>query len=217
MKVPVPYYSQFVDVQDSFWMLRACGATSLKMVVESHLSVDSMSIEDGKKVPDIVTLCNEAKERGGYDMSNGWLHDYLVMKAKELGLQAYRKEGLTDLVDIIASLDAGNPVIVSVEKRVLEQTRFHMLVLVGYDLSQTTQMEKHGFEHVRNQQMEDLSADQTPESVSEFSATSYKLQANSYLYYHEPESTDKEKGQYRTCSFETFMEYWRGKAIFITK
>jgi hypothetical protein len=168
MKLSVPYYSQFVDVQDSFWMLRACGATTLKMVAEYH----------GVQVPDIVTLCNEAKGRGGYNMSNGWVHDYLVMKAKELGLQSYRKEGLIDVSEIIASLDAGNPVIVSVEKRVLEQTRFHLLVLVGYDQN---------------------------------------TEKGSCFYYHEPESTDKEKGQYRICSFETFMEYWRGKAIFITK
>jgi hypothetical protein len=168
MKLTVPYYSQFVDVQDSFWMLRACGAVSLKMVVEAH----------GVQVPDIVTLCNEAKDRGGYDMSNGWIHDYLVSKARELGFQSCRKEGLIDVSEIIASLDAGNPVIVSVEKRVLEQTRFHLLVLVGYDQN---------------------------------------TEKGSCFYYHEPESTDKEKGQYRICSFETFMEYWRGKAIFITK
>ena len=163
MKVSVPYYSQFVDVQDSFWMLRACGATSLKMVIEYH----------GKEVPDIVSLCNEAKERGGYHMQNGWVHDYLVTKATELGLQAYRKEGLTDISEIIASLDAGNPVIVSVEKRVLEQKRFHMIVLVGYE--------------------------------------------GGTIIYHEPESTDKEKGKYHVCETKTFLEYWRGKAIFITK
>lgn len=178
MKLSVPYYSQFIDVTDSFWMLRACGATSLKMVAESH----------GVQVPDIVTLCNEAKERGGYDMSNGWVHDYLVVKAKEFGLQSYRKEGLTDFTDIIASLDAGNPVIVSVEKRVLEQTRFHMLVLVGYEKGEESE-----------------------------SADTCNLTPVTCFFYHEPESTDKEKGQYRTCSFETFREYWRGKAIFITK
>jgi Peptidase_C39 like family len=178
MKLAVPYYSQFVDVQDSFWVLRACGAVSLKMVIEFHLSVDSISKEDGKKVPDILSLCNEAKEKGGYDMSNGWVHDYLVSKAREFGLQSFRKEGLTDLADIITSLDAGNPVIVSIEKRVLEQTRFHMIVIVGYEQN---------------------------------------TEKGSCFYYHEPESTDKEKGQYRICSFETFMEYWRGKALFISK
>jgi len=163
MKLQVPYYSQYVDITDSFWMLRACGATCLKMIGEFH----------GKIVPDIVTLCNEAKDRNGYHMANGWVHDYLVTKAKEFGLHAERKEKLITLDEIIASLDRGNPVMVSVEKRVLEQTRFHIVVVVGYE-------------------------------------------GNS-IFYHEPESTDKEKGKYRTCTQEEFKNYWRGMAIFISK
>jgi ABC-type bacteriocin/lantibiotic exporter with double-glycine peptidase domain len=163
MKLTTPYYSQFIDVQDPFWMLRACGAACLKMVAEFH----------GASVPDLLTLCDEARERSGYDMENGWVHDYIVTKAKELGLLAERKEGMTSADEIIASLEAGNPVIVSVEKKVLEQTRFHMVVLVGYE--------------------------------------------DGNFIYHESESTDKGKGQYRICSAETFMAYWRGKAIFIHK
>ena len=162
MKLSVPYYSQFVDTQDPFWMLRACGGCCLKMVADFH----------GKDTPDIVSLCNEAKERGGYDMTNGWVHDYLVTKACELGLQAERKEGLEIIDEILQSLDRGDPVIVSVEKRVLEQTRFHMIVVVGYE--------------------------------------------GDTMFYHESESTDKERGQYRTCSQDVFMNYFRGKAIFIT-
>lgn len=162
MKLTVPYYSQFADIQDSFWILRACGAAALKMVAEYY----------GKETPDILSLCNEARDRGGYDMINGWVHDYIVMKAKEFGLQAERKENLLNTNEIIASLDAGNPVIVSIEKRVLEQTRFHMIVLVGY--------------------------------------------GGGTFIYHESESTDKERGRFRVCSVETFMQYWRGKAIFIT-
>ena len=156
MKLPVPYYSQYLDIQDPFWMLRACGAASMKMVAEFH----------GKEVPSVVDLCNEARDRGGYDMTNGWVHDYIVMKLNEFGLEASRKEGMDSLDELITSLEAGNPVIVSVEKRVLEQTRFHMLVLVGFD--------DNGF------------------------------------IYHEPESTDKERAQFRSCTFDVFMEYWRG-------
>lgn len=163
MKLPVPYYSQYIDITDSFWMLRACGAASLKMVAEYH----------GVTTPDLVTLCIEARDRGGYDMVNGWIHDYLVLKATELGLQAERKEGLTNTDSIVASLKDGNPIIVSVEKRVLEQTRFHMLVIVGY--------------------------------------------ADNEFMYHEPESTDRERGAFRSCDTDTFMNYWRGKAIFIKK
>lgn len=180
MKLLVPYYSQFVDVDDPFWMLRACGAVSLKMVAEYH----------GKVLPDIVSLCNEAKEKGGYDMQNGWIHNYLVTKAIEFGLQAHRTEREVPIVDeIIASLEAGNPVIVSVEKRVLEQKRFHMLVIVGYE-----------------------KGDKVDPSTEEF-----QIHPSHGFYYHEPESTDKIRGQYRFCDVETFKEYWRGKAIFITK
>lgn len=175
MKLPVPYYSQFTDIQDPFWMLRACGAVSLIMIAEFH----------GREAPEIISFCNEAKEKGGYDMKNGWVHDYLVAKAEDFGLQAYRKEGLSNVDEIKISLDRGNPVIVSVEKRVLEQTRFHMVVLVGY---------------------EDESLDSQSSSSS-----------GPYFIYHEPESTDKEKGQNRVCSQDVFMKYWRGKAIFISK
>jgi hypothetical protein len=185
-KIPVPYYSQFVDIQDPFWILRACGGLCLAMVTEYY----------GKSHPDLLLLCNEAKERGGYHLSNGWVHEYIVTKAQELGLHAHRKEGLTTLDEIIASLVAGHPVIVSVEKRVLEQTRFHLIVLTGFEHSQTK-------------------ADLADEAF-EF-ANSQELNAKSCFYYHETESTNKEKGQFRKCDADTLMQYWRGKAIFITK
>jgi uncharacterized protein YvpB len=168
-KLDVPYYSQFLDIQDPFWMIRACGAVAFTSVLEYH----------GKSAPPLLTFCENARERGGYHLENGWVHDYLVDKAKEYGLQAHRMEGLLSLDKIKSSLDAGNPVIVSVEKRVLEQKRFHMIVLTGYI------------------------------SSHESDITS--------LYYHESESTTKEKGAHRSCDTETFMKYWRGKAIFITQ
>lgn len=202
MKLETPYYSQFADVHDSFWMIRACGGICLKIVAEYHLPVDDPNRE-GAEVPDILSLCNEAKERGGYNMQNGWVHDYIVMKAKELGLQAYRKEGITNIDEIISFLDSGNPVIVSVEKRVLEQTRFHMIVIVGYEQIETSQIHTDP-------------SDNTSETASELSPTSH-LPPSAYLYYHESESTDKEKGQYHKCSKEVFLEYFRGKAIFISK
>ena len=75
MKLDVPYYSQFLDIEDSFWMLRACGAVSLAMVVEY----------EGIILPDILAFCHEARDRGGYHVENGWVHDYLVKKAKDVG------------------------------------------------------------------------------------------------------------------------------------
>lgn len=189
MKLDVPYYSQFVDVDDSFWMLRACGAVALKEVAEFH----------GATVPDIVTLCNEGKNRGGYDTENGWIHDYLVMKAKELGLNANRKEGLDTLDEVMESLKNGNPVIISVEKRVLEQKRFHLIVLTGFEQSNV------------------FSAETKQINNGSELTTDYTLKAADCLYYHESESTNKEKGKHRICDMETLENYWRGKAIFIEK
>lgn len=167
VKLSAPYYSQFIDVTDSFWMLRSCGAVCMKIVGETL----------GKEMKDIVTICEEAQSKGGYDMTNGWVHDYMVSYMEECGFDCYRKEGLTTIDEIIASLDAGNPVIVSVEKRVLEQKRFHMITVVGYTASSTV----------------------------------------SSIVYHESEATDKTRGAYRTCDFSTFMEYFRGKAIFVSR
>ena len=149
-------------------MLRACGAVCIKSVAESQ----------GIVMPELVTLCKEAKDREGYHMQNGWVHDYIVTRLQEVGLEVYRKEGILDIEEITISLLHNEPVIVSVEKRVLEQTRFHLITLVGFE-------EKDG-------------------NVTDF-------------YYHESESTDKQKGEYRKCPVETFLEYFRGKAIFIKK
>ena len=182
MKLSVPYYSQFIDTQDSFWMLRACGATAMKSIGEFY----------GISMPTIVSLCEEARDRNGYHLENGWVHDYIVTRLKEAGLEVYRKEGMLDIEEITTSLLHNEPVIVSVEKRVLEQTRFHLIVLVGYEQAETNKNE-------------------------DVLVTSYKLKANDFLYYHESESTSKERGEYRKCDVETFMKYWRGKAIYAKK
>lgn len=169
MKIDVPYYSQYIDITDPFWMLRACGAVSYLMLAESH--------DLAKR--DIVSFCNEAKDKGGYHKENGWVHDFLIEKAISDGFEAYRKEGIEDLSDIANYLQKGNPVIVSVEKRVLEQKRFHMLLLTGYEKNEEGEV--------------------------------------THVYYHEPEATTVEKGKYRMCTKEEFMEYFRGKALFISK
>lgn len=168
MKHNVPYYSQFLDIQDPFWMLRACGAVSLQMVLEFF----------GKDKRDLVEICKEALLKEGYHIENGWVHDYLVSYAQSHGLCSYRKEQVEDVSEIANHLQKYGPVIVSVEKRVLEQKRFHIIVLTGYELDETGIV--------------------------------------THFYYHEPESTNKEKGQYRKCDLNQFMNFWRGKAIFIS-
>lgn len=122
MKLSVPYYSQFLDVADAAWRPKACGMTCVAMVL-AHTG----------NVQGIDALIQEAVAAGGYGPS-GWFHDALVHTLKEHGApQARRAESIENIDALVASLDAGAPTIVSVVDEILEQTKFHMVVLVGYE------------------------------------------------------------------------------------
>lgn len=54
MKLDVPYYSLFLSIDDSFWILRACGVVSFVMVAEYENVVPL----------DMLALCNETLMRG---------------------------------------------------------------------------------------------------------------------------------------------------------
>lgn len=126
MKLDVPYYSQFLDVNDNpYWMPRACGMVCLKMILDYH----------GRKTPPLLEMCEKGKRDGGYGPS-GWFHDYFVKTAKEYGLDSERGEKIGEILGlqkIHDELKDGRPVIVSVSKYTLGQTKFHMVVLTGYE------------------------------------------------------------------------------------
>lgn len=131
MKLDVPYYSQFLDIEDRYWMPRACGIVALKMVLDFYLPAQT-----GKKnIPPIMELVDTCSKAGGYGKS-GWFHDALVSLARSFGLEAYRKEKM-DIEDgtreIINNLREGNPVLVSAVKYILGQTKFHMVVATGFE------------------------------------------------------------------------------------
>lgn len=124
MKLEVPYYSQYLNVTDPYWMPRACGMAAVKMVLDYH----------GKQTPALEEMVKTGHADGGYSPS-GWLHDYFIAFLKAYGLDAYRKEGMDEkegLQEIRNALEAENPVIVSIVKHALEQTKFHMIVLTGF-------------------------------------------------------------------------------------
>jgi hypothetical protein len=126
MKLKTHYYSQFTDVQDKYWMPRACLPVCLKIILSYHGKADDISID---------TLITDMNTKGGY-YENGWRHDHIVEKAKEFGFYAYRQEQMNEvqgITELRKTLDAGNPVIVSVIKFILGQTKFHTVVLVGYE------------------------------------------------------------------------------------
>lgn len=128
MKLNIPYYSQFLDVDDQYWSPRACGPVNLYTALIFL-----------KKVPENMTLIDLIKKMNndeGY-YTNGWRHDVFVNTAHEFGLlKAHREEKIdfdSGLLKIKENLDAGFPVIFSVIKRTLEQTKFHMLLAIGYE------------------------------------------------------------------------------------
>lgn len=125
MKLPAPYYSQWLDVADPYWMPRACAIACMKMIFDYYK----------KEAPDILTMAREGEEQGGYGPS-GWRHDYQVNLFKNHGLSAHREEkiefegGVTRLKN---HLEGGDLAIISVVDFLLEQTRFHQVLLVGYE------------------------------------------------------------------------------------
>ncbi len=177
-KLPVPYHSQFLEVENNFWNIRSCGGACTKMILDYY----------NTQGPEILDLMLLAETEGGYHPKNGFVHDWAVDFFKKNKLNSYRKESKTEeekeglLAEMFISIRKENPVMVSIEKRVLEQTKFHLILVVGYEY-------------------EDIDDRQHIKSV----------------IYHEPESTDIEKGSYRVCDIETFMSFWRGKAIFVGK
>lgn len=125
MKLDVPYYSQYRDVADPYWTHRACGFCCFKMVAAYH----------GVDTGPIVDLANRAKREGGYG-EYGIVHDYVLRLAKEFGLSAHRAEKMDEkngIDKIIAFLDSGNPVIVSVAGEREGRKLFHQVVVVGYE------------------------------------------------------------------------------------
>jgi len=90
----------------------------------------------GKDKKDIMELVNLGVAMGGYS-SSGWKHDVLVEIAKEAGFSASREEHLESeedgLEDILAFLKSGSGVMVSAIKNFSETTKFHMVLLTGFE------------------------------------------------------------------------------------
>jgi hypothetical protein len=143
----VPYYSQYQNVLEEKWRSRACGVTSVKMVLKYFYPDNDESID---------ALIDEGVRIGGYKTEHGWDHETLVRLLRNRGLFAYREEfksqvlragetkGMPSIYDakmakagikkIFKMLKAGRPVIVSVDSGFGENTTSHLIVLVGFDL-----------------------------------------------------------------------------------
>ncbi|HBH71327.1 MAG: hypothetical protein UU88_C0005G0009 [Parcubacteria group bacterium GW2011_GWC1_42_11] len=137
MKLTVPYYSQYLDVEDKEWQQRACGVACLKMLLESN-RIKSPSIDE--MIKDGVIL-------GAYS-ENGWLHDGLIALGEKYGAKLYRKEfrkkdssqdtleklNIEGVDMIVRELNEGRPVIISAIKNFYVRDKFHMVLVVGAEM-----------------------------------------------------------------------------------
>ena len=134
MILPVPFYSQHLDVVDPYWQSRACGMACIKMLLEST----------GTAVPSLDAMIARGNELGAYGPT-GWIHAGLIQVAHSYGASLERKEWrLSESISadelntegvnfVIEELHAGRPVIVSAIKKFVEADKFHMVILVGLD------------------------------------------------------------------------------------
>lgn len=128
IKLDVPYYSQYLEVKDYQWNISSCMGTCVAMTLE-YLT--------GKKI-DILEFMKKAGEEGGYTRLNGTSHDYVISFFEKEGLKSWRyknsetKDKLDTIEPIVESLRNNNPVIVSITKFVLEQKKFHAVLVIGF-------------------------------------------------------------------------------------
>jgi hypothetical protein len=124
MLIDVPYISQLTDIEDRYWINRACGAVALAMVLAHHK----------KPIDNLHVFLSQAKAKGGFTQEAGWFYSHLEHEAKERGFTTVFREGATT-EDLLVYLRAGNPVIISVVKRLFGKERGHILVLTGFEMA----------------------------------------------------------------------------------
>lgn len=139
IRIQVPYFSQYRDVSDEAWQFRACAIVNLKMVLEYYKNkypergIPSNSIED---------LITQGVQLNGY-IGAGWVHDVIVILARNYGCSAYRQEFRSSdpafenkfveegIAKIWKTVAEGSPVTVSVLPDFGQNTQFHTILIVG--------------------------------------------------------------------------------------
>jgi len=134
MKISVPYYSQYLDVADTKWQPRACSIACLKMLLDYK----------GVETPSLDEMILQGDAMGAYGES-GWKQDGIIALAKQYGARLSRnewrhsesktpdelnEEGINFL---ISELRAGQPVLASAIKKFIEEDKFHLVVLTGFE------------------------------------------------------------------------------------
>ena len=126
MKLDIPYYSQYRDVEDKNWQKKACGLMCLKMVLDFY----------GAETPTSDDFLKMALEKKAFG-ENGWIHDELLEIAFDFGVEADRKEFENKEIGVEFALNflgQEQPIIVSVAKKFKYPGKFHQVVLTGFEM-----------------------------------------------------------------------------------
>ena len=133
----VPYYSQKIDVSNPHWKERACGILCLKMVLDFLRA----------KTPFSDEFIQRGVTSGAYG-EWGWTHEGLVSVASLFGVTMKRKEFRSQdsveagkllnkgIDELVLSIEKGKPVLISAIKKWVETKKFHMMVLVGFEMDE---------------------------------------------------------------------------------
>lgn len=129
----VPQYSQFLDVTKKGWKIRACGVTSLAMVIDHYKQKEKTSIDE---------LIDHGVSIGAHNKELGWIHSGIVNIAKHKGFEGERH----DWKDIDTSvsfnkmsehLECG-PVIASIHKNFNQENSGHLVVVTSKNKTHIT-------------------------------------------------------------------------------
>lgn len=134
-QIPVPYYSQYVDVKNEEWKHRSCGIVCAKMMLAYLGMARGVSLDDF--ILEGITL-------GAYS-EYGWTHKGIASLAEMYGAtlipqewrkkinspEGYEVQFTEGLAVLLTEIRAGRPVIVSVVKKFKYPRKFHMVILVG--------------------------------------------------------------------------------------
>lgn len=121
----VPFYSQFADVAAPAWKKKACGITSLAMVLDYYGNAS-----------DVNALLDEGVRAGAYLNSAGWTYRGLIAVAEAHGLTGTSVDlGGSSMTSayakIAASLQSG-PVIASIHYKFDPKSTIpHLVVITG--------------------------------------------------------------------------------------
>ena len=105
-----------------------------KSLTSCGMCTVAMAISYKGHMIDLKDLIETGHANGGFTQ-NGWGHDYLLSVLAQHNTSAQRLENIPlskGIIMICESIDKENPVIVSGRKLFMEQTSFHVVIIVGY-------------------------------------------------------------------------------------